>query len=50
MGRRILHVVWNDRMTNAAKRKRNSTNDIVAVAGSLKWKYGGHVARMDQRR
>jgi hypothetical protein len=37
-------------MTNAAKRKRKSTKDFVAVAGNLKWKWGGHVARMDQRR
>ena len=50
MGRRILHVVWNDRTTNAAERKRNSRNDIVAVAGSLKWIWGGYVAITDQRR
>ena len=32
------------------KRKKNGTNDIVAVAVSLKWKWGGHVARLDRRR
>jgi len=47
---RILHVVWNDRMTNADTRKRTSTKDTLAVASTLKWKWGGHVARMDQRR
>lgn len=36
MKRRILHVVWSDRVMNAEVRKRNNTMDIVAVALSLK--------------
>jgi hypothetical protein len=48
--RRILHVMWKDRVTNAEVRKRTSVKDIVAVAHSLRWTWGGHVARTDQRR
>jgi hypothetical protein len=47
MKRRILHVVWSDRVTNAEIRKRNNAKDIVVVAHSLKWKWGGHRVRMD---
>ena len=47
MKRRILHVAWSDRVTNAEIRKRNNTKDIVAVAHSLKWKWGDHLVRMD---
>jgi hypothetical protein len=46
----MMHVVWSDRVTNAEIRNRTSMKDIVAGAHSLKWKWGGHVARMDQRR
>ena len=34
-------------MKNAEVRKRTNTKDIVAVAFSLKWKWGGCVARVD---
>jgi hypothetical protein len=49
MERRILHVVWNLRGTNAELRLKTNTKDMVAVAQSLKGKWGGQVARMDQR-
>jgi len=32
---------------NAEVRERTNTKDIVAVAFSLKWKWGGRVARVD---
>jgi hypothetical protein len=43
-------IVWSCKMTSAEVRQRTNTKDIVAVAESLKWKLGGHVARMDQCR
>jgi hypothetical protein len=46
----MMHVVWRDRVTNAEIRNRTKMKDIVAGAHSLKWKWGGHVARMDQCR
>ena len=49
MGWRILQVVWSDRVRNAEVRQRTNVKDIVVVAHSLKWKWGGHVARKDQR-
>jgi hypothetical protein len=47
MKQRILFVVWGDRVTNDEIRKRNNTKDIVALAHSLKWKWGDHLVRMD---
>jgi hypothetical protein len=38
------NVAWSDRVTNAEIRKRNNTKNMVAVADSLEWKWGGHVA------
>ena len=35
---------------NPEIRHRRNTKDIVSVAHSLMWKWGSHVARMDQRR
>ena len=49
MGWRILQVVWSDRVRNAEVRQRTNVKDIVVVAHSLKWKWGGRVARKDQR-
>ena len=45
--RRILHVVWSDRVTNAEITKRNNTKGIVSVAHSLEWKWGDRLVRMD---
>jgi len=47
--RRIQHVVWNLRGTNAELRLKTNTTDIVAAAQSLKGKWAGQMARMDQR-
>ena len=50
VGWRIPQVVWSDRVRNARVRYKTNVKDIVVVAHSLKWKWGGHVARKDQRR
>jgi hypothetical protein len=50
MERRTLHDVWSDGVTNAEIWHRTNTKDIVSAAHSLQWKWGGHVASMDQRR
>jgi hypothetical protein len=31
-------------------RKRTNRKDLAALAHGLKWRWGGHVAGMDQRR
>jgi hypothetical protein len=36
--RRILHVVWRDRVTNAEISQRTNTKDILVAAYSLMWK------------
>jgi hypothetical protein len=38
------NVAWSDRVTNAAVRDTNNTKNMMAVADSLKWKWGGSVA------
>jgi hypothetical protein len=38
MERRILHVVWSDRVTNAEVGQGTNTKGIVALAHSLNWK------------
>jgi len=50
MERRKLQVATSDRVTNAEIRKTANMKDIVAVAQSIKWNLGGHVAGMEQRR
>jgi hypothetical protein len=50
MERRTLQLLWSDRVTNAEVRQRINTKRIVAGAYSVKWKWRGHGARMDQRR
>ena len=50
MERRILQVLWSDRVKNAEVQQRTSVNDVLVVAETLKWKGEGHVARTDQRR
>ena len=37
-------------MTNAEVRQRNNTKDNVTVAHSVKWKWRGHMPRMDRCR
>jgi hypothetical protein len=48
MERRKLQVATSDRVTNAEIRKTANMKDIVAVAQSIKWNLGGHVAGMEQ--
>jgi hypothetical protein len=48
MEQRILKVVWKDGVTNAEVRQRTYKKDTVAAAHCLKWKWGGHMVRMDQ--
>jgi hypothetical protein len=48
--RRKLQAVKSDRVTNAEIRKGTNMKDILAVTHSLKWKWGGYVAGMEQRR
>jgi hypothetical protein len=50
MERRILQVVWSDRVNNAEVQQRTSVSDVLALAQTLEWKWEGHVARTDQRR
>jgi hypothetical protein len=45
----MLRVVWSDRVTSAEVRQRTNVKDMVTVAHSLMWTWGGHVARTDQR-
>jgi hypothetical protein len=49
MERRILRVVWSDRVTSAEVRQRTNVKDMVTVTHSLMWTWGGHAARTDQR-
>jgi hypothetical protein len=48
--RRKLQGVKSDRVTNADIRKRKNMKEIVAVAHSLRWKWGGYVAGVEQHR
>jgi len=50
MERRKLQVATSDRVTNAEIRKTTNLKDIVALAYSIEWNWGGHVAGMEQRR
>lgn len=47
---RKLQVATSDRVTNAKIRKTTNMKDIVAVAHSIKWNWGGHVLGMEQCR
>jgi hypothetical protein len=42
MEQRILQVVWSDRVMSAEVRQITNVKDIVAVAHSLKWEWGGN--------
>ena len=39
MERRILHVVWRDRVTHAEISQRTNTKDILVEAHNLMWKW-----------
>ena len=38
------NVAWSNEVTNAEMRNTDNTKNMMAVADSLKWKWGGHVA------
>ncbi|KAJ4436376.1 hypothetical protein ANN_19008 [Periplaneta americana] len=44
--RKIMQVTLKDRIRNVDLRKNTGMKDAVQVADELKWKWGGHVARM----
>jgi hypothetical protein len=50
MERKILGVSLKDRKENEEIRHRTGMRDILNTADRLKWKWGGHVARLDHTR
>ena len=50
MERKILHITYRDRIRNDIIRSRTRMTDVATAAASRKWKWGGHVARMDHQR
>lgn len=48
MERKILNVSLRDRLRN--EEIRTKMRDVVERAENLKWKWGGHVARMDHQK
>ena len=50
MERRKLQVATSDKVTNDEIRKPTNMKDMVAVAHSIKWNWGDHVAGMERRR
>jgi hypothetical protein len=49
MERKILGINLKDRMRNEELR-RSGIEDAAKAAKTLKWRWGGHVARMDEER
>jgi hypothetical protein len=47
---KLLGVNLKDRMWNKELRRRNGIEDAAKAARRLKWRWGGHVTRMDQER
>lgn len=50
MERRILNIKLSDRVTNVELRRKTKMQDVARQAWSLKWKWGGHAARLQQDR
>mgnify|MGYP007063903827 CR=1 FL=1 len=50
MERRILDIRIADRIRNEELRKRSDMVDAASSAHLLKWRWGGHIARMEQDR
>jgi hypothetical protein len=48
--RKVLGINLKDRMWNEELRRRSGMEDAAKAARRLKWRWGGHVARMDQER
>jgi hypothetical protein len=50
MERKVLGINLKDRMRNEELRRRSGIEDAAKAARRQKWRWGGHVARMDQER
>ena len=50
MERKIIGIKLQDRIRNEELRKRSGIEDAAVTAKTLKWRWGGHVVRMDQER
>jgi hypothetical protein len=47
MERKVLGINLKDRVRNEELRRRSGIEDAAKTARRLKWRWGGHVARMD---
>jgi hypothetical protein len=50
MERKVLGINLKDRMCNEELNRRSGIEDEAKAARRLKWRWGGHVARMNQER
>lgn len=50
MERKILHISLRERIRNDDLRRRTGMTDVVEIATNQKWRWGGHVARMNHQR
>ena len=50
MERKILNISLRDKIRNEEIRRRTNMRDVVERADNLKWKWGGHVSRMDHQK
>lgn len=50
MERKILCISLKDKIRNSEIRKRTGIQDVVIRATDIKWKWGGHLMRMEQQR
>jgi hypothetical protein len=47
MEKTVLGINLKDRMWNEELKRRSGIEDAAKAARRLKWRWGGHVARMD---
>eukprot|EP00794_Sanderia_malayensis_P006478 gene6478-7217_t len=50
MERMMTGYSRRDRKTNVWVRERSKVRDVITTAKSIKWRWAGHVARMDDER
>ncbi|KAJ4433359.1 hypothetical protein ANN_15618 [Periplaneta americana] len=50
MERKILGISLKDRIRNEEVRRRSGVEDVVTLANRMKWRWGGHVVRMQPTR
>ncbi|KAJ4447264.1 hypothetical protein ANN_09268 [Periplaneta americana] len=50
MERKILGITMRDRISNESLSQMASTTNVTQRANKLKWKWGGHIARMKDER